>query len=196
MVPAAAAALVITASAAWAAEVYNMVPNPRYDRPCQQTDSDGGGGVCRTDNANWRVYRQNSLESTDKSRVHDVLREQYSPTDLAVHFPDSPVYTGDSETDLIYQEGSVSGSANGRTWCNDQAGDTHECDQQYARIEPGHYTYGLTCHESGHAVGLLHGYNADPQTSNTADILGCMKTPVNSDAKLRANQKENINSVY
>lgn len=81
------------------------------------------------------------------------------------------------------------------TWCNDAVG-TFQCDQQYIRIRGnGYYTSSLTCHETGHAVGLLHGDLASPKLGKTNKVLGCMTTPVQSEV-LGKNQIENINGRY
>ncbi|WP_326798564.1 hypothetical protein OG946_26870 [Streptomyces sp. NBC_01808] len=44
------------------------------------------------------------------------------------------------------------------------------------RIEPGRCSYGLVCHEAGHAVGPLHGEDADPPVSHThSELAGGME---------------------
>ncbi|TDD21591.1 hypothetical protein [Nonomuraea diastatica] len=190
-----ATALALITGTAWAAVFYNMVPNPNYDRVCTKGDKYGSGNVCRSDNAYWTVFRENSLESAEKTRVATVLKEQYGPTALEVHFVSNPVWTGDNETDLIFAEGDVPGSYEGMSWCDDPL-ELHTCDQHMVRIQPGSYSKGMICHEAGHAVGLLHGRNADPQVSNTHHQLGCMKTPVPSDAVLGSVNADHINAAY
>ncbi|MFI6288960.1 hypothetical protein ACIBCM_30160 [Streptomyces sp. NPDC051018] len=63
-------------------------------------------------------------------------------------------------------------------------------------IEHGYYGRGPICHETGHAVGLLHGNTACPRLSDTHPALGCMQMPPPWSASLGANNKENINRVY
>ncbi|MFJ1900394.1 hypothetical protein [Streptomyces sp. NPDC088115] len=138
------------------------------------------------------------LESEDRAIVSNMLASQYSPTDIAVHYDSSPMFSGGSETDIIYQEGSTNlpSSSDGVTWCN-EAADNRRCDQQYIRIRrAGSYTPGVSCHETGHAVGLTHGNKASPALSNTDTRIGCMQTPTNYGTTLGANNKENINATY
>ena len=190
------------AGVAWAVNVNNMVGNANYDHACDEGGPDGGGRVCRTDNAGVSYYMDSvgdfELETVDRDSVRYVMANDYNPTDLNVSYDSSPAFSGDAETDIIYQEGTVSGSADGRTWCNDDSpAPKYECDQQYVRIEgAGSYTHGLTCHETGHAVGLLHGANSNPTTSQTDSDLGCMRTPVGASASLGSNQRTRINNTY
>ncbi|MEO3806028.1 hypothetical protein [Nonomuraea sp. B1E8] len=189
------AVLVVTTSTASAAKIQNIVPNSNYNSICVKGDKYGSGNVCQTDNTYWTIFRENTLESIDKERVKTVLQEQFGPTDLEVHFPSDPVWTGDNETDLIFAEGDVPGDNEGITWCDDPM-QMYACDQHMVRIQSGHYTYGLICHEAGHAVGLLHGQNAWPQVGNQHHQLGCMKKTPPYDAVLGSVNKDNINGVY
>lgn len=173
----------------------NLTPTSNYTFFCDK-GGESSGTVCRTDNSGWTFYRQGSLESSDKAVVWNILFDEFEPTDLNVTHDPTPSYSGGSETDLIYKESSVPGSNEGITWCNDPSG-TYKCDQHYVDIQPGHYSEGLTCHESGHAVGLLHGDDASPSRSRTATILGCMRRPVPSGSGwLGKNQRDNINGFY
>ncbi|MGQ0845246.1 MAG: hypothetical protein ACT4QF_14050 [Sporichthyaceae bacterium] len=61
--------------------------------------------------------------------------------------------------------------------------------------------YGLTCHETGHAVGLVHGedaYDLDAggTIGNQDSRLGCMMQTVPVNARLGTNQEQNINEAY
>ncbi|WP_402372975.1 hypothetical protein [Isoptericola rhizosphaerae] len=107
-----------------------------------------------------------------------------------------PVYSGSGETDIIYKESSLPNGLIGATWCNAPVANSHRCDQQYVDILPGNYQKKVICHESGHAVGLLHGSEASPKLSRGDDRLGCMQTPVPDGAPLGQNQKDNINANY
>jgi len=69
----------------------------------------------------------------------------------------------------------------GRTWCDDAVGGTDLCDQHYVRFDDDVDTIGrhTICHETGHAVGLTHGAEADPvQRSDNPSLMGCMSTAV------------------
>ena len=63
-----------------------------------------------------------------------MLDAQYRPTDLAFYYDTIPVFSGSAEADTIWQEGAVSGSADGRTWCDDPVGQW-QCDQHCIRID-------------------------------------------------------------
>lgn len=133
---------------------------------------------CQTDNAAFTIYFQNSVTSTQKSITKGRLNSQYNPTDLNVSYLASPVYTGPSETDIIYQTNATgfSGSTIGRTWCDD-AVTSVKCDQHYVRFRGTTFNAELACHETGHAVGLTHGREASPKVAQDATVLGCMETP-------------------
>lgn len=206
----AAACLLIATDVAWAAPVTdNIVPIGGFGAPFCMNDPDGGDGSvdCLTDNADVYFYMDSSgefeLEARDKNIVNSALRSEYGPTDLAITYDYSPVFSGSAETDIIYQEGSknIDSDAIGVSWCNDSSGgdgtySVWECDQQYVRIR-GNDTIDLAvaCHESGHAVGLTHGSDADPKVSNSNSVLGCMTTPSNY-TTLGSSNASNINFVY
>ncbi|GAA2690424.1 hypothetical protein GCM10010400_64480 [Streptomyces aculeolatus] len=199
----AAAFLFMVTAVAWGAATDNMWPTANQGGICRD-DPDGGDGVlsCQTDNEALYYYMDSSgtyeLESPDRTTVSNMLRDEYAPTDLARHYDSNPQFSGTSETDIIYQEGSTNlpSSSDGVTWCNDAA-DNRRCDQQYIRIRGnGNYTPGLSCHETGHAVGLTHGRQASPLLSNDDSRLGCLRTPTRFDAVLKANNRENINATY
>lgn len=192
----------IGATVAWAAIVTdNMFPT-RYAQGICRDDPEGGDGriTCRTDNATLTYYMDSKnpgkLEADDKADVRKSMKYDFNPTDLKVKEHKSPVLKGSAETDIIYQESSskLPRNADGVTWCNDAASST-KCDQQYVRIRP-QYTRGMACHETGHAVGLLHGDQAYPKKSKKDKALGCMKTPVGSNQNLGSNNKGNINRTY
>lgn len=194
------AGLLVATGVAWAAATDNLVPTNNYNVACQN-GSVGDASVCRTDNAQVSYYMDSggsdALEAGDKAIVRDMLSAQYSPTDLAISYDSTPTWSGSAETDIYYAEATVPGSDQGFTWCNDNSPGGYLCDQQYIRIEGGGlYTPGLSCHETGHAVGLLHGANASPRLSNTNSALGCMKKPVGYSDPLGSSNKENINGAY
>lgn len=181
------------ADAEAARAVDNMIPTSHYDVPCRK------GILCQTDNATLTYYMDsggsNALESDDKATVRDVLNSQYAPTDLSVSYDSTPSWSGDAETDIYYSEGTVSGSDNGFTYCENPASGVYKCDQQYVKIEPGHWSSGLVCHETGHAVGFVHGEDASPVVGMQDSRLGCMKKSVGSEG-LGSNQVRNINNTY
>lgn len=136
------------------------------------------------------------LEASDKAMVDEVIDDEYRPTHLVMHYDSNPTFSGSGETDWYYQEQTVSGDAEGRAVCNDPDWWTHECDQHYITIEPGHWTHGLTCHESGHAAGLVHGDRASPEVGLQDSVLGCMRKSTTSGMTLGSNQIDRINANY
>jgi hypothetical protein len=162
---------------------------------------DGGmadGLYCNTDNSSLYYYEQGSVGSAEYE-VDTTLFNSYDGTDLNVTYTSNPVYSGDAETDIIYQVSTsgFSGNAIGQTWCEDAAGGS-KCDQEYVRFRTvGYVDRELACHETGHAVGLTHGADAYPSESNTASELGCMETPDNgSRPYIESHNVSEINSVY
>ena len=177
-----------------AGSIDNMMPTAHYDPPCRK------GIVCQTDNATLTYYMDsggdNKLEDNDKQMVRNVMSGEYNPTDLSVSYDSSPSWSGDAETDIYYSEGTVSGSDEGFTYCENPGGSgIYKCDQQYVKIEPGHWGYGLTCHETGHAVGLVHGDRSAPTVGMQDSRLGCMKKNTSTEG-LGDNQRRNINATY
>lgn len=182
-----------------AAAIDNIVPTSNYYVGCLRGEANGT--VCQTDNATLTYYMDSGgtdqLEAEDKNIVRAMLASEYSPTDLAVSYDSTPSWSGSAETDIYYSEGAVPGSDEGITFCNDNSPGNYKCDQQYVRIEGGgYYTPGLSCHETGHAVGLLHGNLSYPAVPMQDSRLGCMKKSVSYSEGLGANQKTNINTVY
>ncbi|HEY1094653.1 MAG TPA: hypothetical protein VGE61_08105 [Glycomyces sp.] len=194
--------IAVTAGAAWAAFTDNIYPTTYQNGPCRDESGPDGRVTCLTDNATLTYYMDsggtNELEGEDRRVVIDVMSDIYNPTDLSVSLDTSPEFSGSSETDIVYEESGIgvpSGS-DGVTFCNDAVSDLR-CDQQYIRIlGGGHYVQGLTCHETGHAVGLQHGNKSDPLVANTDERLGCMETPTSSGETLQDNQIDNINGTY
>jgi hypothetical protein len=138
------------------------------------------------------------LESPDRSSVNYFIDREFRPTSLAFHHDSSPVFSGSGETDIVHQEGSagVSDDKEGITWFDAAGGDGYDCDQQYIRIRGhGWYSTSVTCHETGHAVGLPHGSRSSPRLSNTDDDLGCMTTPAQT-GDLGFDNTQNINATY
>jgi hypothetical protein len=192
----------VTAGVAWAAYTDNMFPTQNQLGSCRSESGPDGNISCQTDNSALNYYTDasgtNALEAGDKSVVVNVLQNIYGPTDLTVSFDSTPAFSGSAETDIVFEESAVglSSSTAGATFCNNAA-DTLACDQQYVRIRGGgYYTTGVTCHETGHAVGLLHGAQAAPKKANNDEALGCMETPTDSFEVLDANNISNINSTY
>jgi hypothetical protein len=189
----AATAALVAAAAAVASHVDSMYPTANYNPSC--TDGSMGSTFCQTDNATLTVYRQASLTSTGKSNIAYVLNNEYNVTDLNVSYPSTPSYSGDAETDIIYQQRSdVPSNLDGIAWCNDAVTST-KCDQHYNAFRSSSPGRAISCHETGHAVGLTHGANASPSISQTDPSLACMQTPTPT-GDLGAHNTNLINATY
>ena len=191
-----------TATAAWADDVDNLVPTVNYGPTCYNQTISSSHVVCQTDNAAITVYMEASVSANMRSRVRDALDNSYNPINsISITYASSEVTEGSAETDIVYQQGTIpSSGAVGITWCDDAVDATaYKCDQAYIRfINDSFYEHRmLTCHETGHAIGLTHGNRAYPTVSNTDSVLGCMRDPYDADAyTLGANNVRNINSAY
>ncbi|MCW5254690.1 hypothetical protein IBX28_30120 [Streptomyces sp. SHP 1-2] len=174
-----------------------MYPTANFSRNCYD-GSLSNGTFCQTDNATLTVYRQSSLTSGEKNAISSALTSYYGPTDLAVSIKSSGVYTGSSETDIIYQAGALPKTTIGVAWCDD-AVTSRKCDQHYVRFNDNTSSIGPinkadTCHETGHAVGLTHGPQASPKLGLYDDRLGCMS--YNDVYGLGSTNVQNINATY
>jgi hypothetical protein len=178
-----------------------LAPTETYDVRCTEGEP-GTGSVCRTDNSTvtWHLVTTGelALEPADRDTVTAGLSQNYDgPTDLDFSYADTPSYTGETETDFVYEEGSLPDGYVGYTWCDDSGRD-YTCDQTYIRIVDDAFTPGLVCHETGHAVGLVHGARTTSQYGDQDLVhLGCMvKNGVPATATLRPTQIADIDSVY
>lgn len=185
----------IMMASAFAAVTDNMYPTLYYSIQCSDNSLDSRD-FCQTDNASLSVWFQASIGTSTETITRNSLNGSFNPTSLNVSYPSSPNYSGSSETDIIYQQSSdgFSGTSGGFTWCND-AVNAEQCDQHYVRY---HYTSidrQLACHETGHAVGLVHGTYSNPIVGRDDPILGCMTYLPNEDF-LKDNNIDNINDTY
>ncbi|KAA1420029.1 hypothetical protein FE697_019305 [Mumia zhuanghuii] len=160
---------------------------------------------CQTDNSALTYYMDSGgeyeLEAPDRADVQTAM-SQYNATDLSVSYDASPTFSGSAETDVVYQEGSTGMSAGtiGMTWCNDPSDNyAYRCDQQYVRIRGnGNITPISAGHETGHAVGLLHGPFAYPSQTVCASVMGIMRSAAtcSDSAALGSTVIANINAIY
>lgn len=134
---------------------------------------------CRTDNSGLTWHVESSLlGTTGHTNIAHQLNNEFASTDITVSYTVNPVYTGGSETDIIYQQGAVSGGG-AVTWCND-AVNSEMCDQHYVRFRSTTFGRGLACHETGHAIGLTHGTEAYPAQPDNSAELYCMRLPASA----------------
>ncbi|MET8515058.1 hypothetical protein [Streptomyces sp. NPDC005077] len=178
-----------------------ILPTDNYDPWCAAGQI--SGTVCQTDNADVYYYMDSleeyELEQVDRDVVVAMFTNQYSPTHLVRHYDDSPIFEGDSETDHVWQEGSTGFDDDivGMAWRNDSISFSYRCDQHYIHIRGnGYIDPSTTCHEMGHAVGLLHGNRTSPARGmDDHAALGCMVAN-DYEAQLGSNNINGINSVY
>ena len=192
---------------AYAAYVDNRVGNARYRHDCSDSSQASPHYVCRTDNGavSWWIEGR-PIDTTgspsdtpvelaiNQSTVYDFN----NPTDLSMAYDTTPKTSGSGETDIVYRSrpGDFVTSDDGYTFCDDAAAG-NECDQQYVNFRYTSTTRALVCHETGHAVGLLHGENSDPKVSNRDDRLGCMRKPIySSEYGLGGNSISSVNNMY
>lgn len=185
--------LLVVAGAAQAHHGYDSIrPTGNYAAACATSN------FCQTDNTSFTYFSQASLNSTSKTQVTATLNNQFDPTDLNVSLESPAVYTGGSETDTIYQidPNAMPVGVSGVTWCDDPI-DSSKCDQHYVAFYSDFWAQNITCHESGHSVGLTHGAQASPALSNTDSSLACMKTADNYNSNgLGTHNVSQINGQY
>jgi hypothetical protein len=171
-------------------EVDIMYPSTTIPEQCSDSGMwDGGWNACLTDNAGLYFCFDSTYQPATaamKTAVRNTMSYSYTTTDLNT-YEEGCVYTGTGETDIVYQElATLPGSAVGFTWCDD-ATSSLRCDQHYITLKQASLAgylpdkaWGLACHETGHAVGFLHGGNSDPVVDGNSNIIGCMGNwPVN-----------------
>lgn len=179
-----------------------IVPTGTYYPTCKTGAS---GTVCLSDNSFATFYITKSgprgLESADRKVVRRVMNQQFGTTRLDVKRHTVLIATGQAETDIVSEEhrAGIPAGADGIAYCDDAVDRTpFRCDQQYVRIRGrGYYTPGLTCHEAGHAFGMVHPTLAYPViVGGNTSKLGCAKKTVPVSATLSALERENLNYVY
>lgn len=149
-----------TAAAAAALSFDNMYQTGNTDWDCWDGERDNGL-YCRTDNATVTAFREPGMTSVGDRQIAQVGNGEYqAKTQLVFDFRSSGVYSGSGETDIIYDHHEYSGNVRGATWCNDATSD-HECDQHYVEFDDKDPLVHTICHETGHAVGLTHGREAE-----------------------------------
>lgn len=180
--------------------VDSMYPTTNTSWSCTSSTAPGNY-FCQTDNSSLTFGSESSLTGAQKTFVANVVFAQYDPTDLNASEHTSIVYSGGSETDIVYQTGSLPAGYAGVAWCDDSSPGGKKCDQHYVRmlssvISATNINSGVTCHETGHAVGLTHGDNASPTVAITDNNLECMKSMPGTTGTLGAHNINQINGTY
>lgn len=169
----------------------NMFKTANYGTNCSTST------YCQSDNSSLTFFREASLTTTAKSNIWSVVFGKYDPTDLSASHESPPVYTGASETDLVYQvDGSIYPSQ-ARTVCDDPIDGT-KCDQFYVKFGNDFWSEQIViaCHETGHGVGFVHGQFASPIKSNTDPSLECSADGSGASYVVGTHMVPLINSTY
>lgn len=191
-----ACVLMMTTLSACGLGIDNMYKTSNANWDCWD-GSYQNGLFCQTDNGSL-TYGLTSGTSTQHAYLRSMLEAQFEPTDLGVSEQDPVVYSGSSETDIVYQIGAtLPPGAGGITWCDDAVSDT-KCDQHYVRLASDrvHGNASTPCHETAHAVGLTHGGVAEPAVSDSDAGLACLRTPGTTDSTLGTHNQGQINGTY
>lgn len=170
---------------------------------------------CQTDGYVTSAYPQPLFRM--ETAVRRTLLNSYDLTDLYVYVPRIASTTGPTETDIMYgYDESQAPGVGGYTFCDDANLPGPRCDQHYILFDGGNICgvvdclppvhdgdgidwdglRAIACHETGHAVGLTHGVNADPEQSNSASALSCMRTGGVPPWRLGNHNVGQINHVY
>lgn len=198
------ALVLLGATTAFADHFDSIFPSANYQGGFANCDV---GELCLADNSTHTVFTGN-LGTKMRTATHNTLDYSWDTTNIDVVYHSAPVYTGSSETDLIYEYNNALGSTTwGTTFCDDDGG-AGKCDQFYIqyhgdKICPGiecddaSFLQSIACHETGHTFGLLHGSNSAPNQSDTEGTLRCMRTkPVPDDPTVGAHNVSQINTQY
>jgi len=153
----------------------NLVPNRRIGYSCFSGNI-GNFTACSQDNTDLEWGVQAGFSPNEMSNLFSVQGE-IDGTDFRTTRTNSITYSGDYETDIVYTHHSFGGTTIGATWCEDSVNGS-KCDQWYVAFKDTlEADMNLACHESGHALGLLHGNDASPAVPLTDSRLGCMVWP-------------------
>ncbi len=180
----------------------SLIPTGSFDNPCANTTSTSTNQQpCQTDNGGISVFMQTTVSTHMKGRIRESLDKNYDPiAELSITYVSAPVYSGSGETDIIYQQADLPGTLLGFYWCNDAVnGSTYKCDQGYVRFTTTvqYERWALVCHETGHALGLMHGSESSPVTNNSSSKLGCLRTPFDEEYRsLGPNNVTQLKDTY
>lgn len=183
----------------------NMSPTLTAPAECAN-----GPNICRTDGLSVEAYVLN-LGPVMRERTEFTLDASYHTTDLNVSYASSSSvsYSGCCETDIIYNTTANSAmpiqNVAGVAVCDDSVSST-VCDQFYIHYQQENvndnltdlvYLRKLACHETGHAVGLVHGQQSYPIVSNTTHTqISCMVTGYSTAQLLGVHNQSAINLQY
>lgn len=212
--------LIVACQSTGLPDVDNIRPTANYDNGRTSCIANGIPALaeyCLQDNYSVVAY-VNDVSSTGLRNAILATLDDLEASDLAVSVTNNPEYAAhnNAETDIIYRIDNNMNIAAGLAFCEDED-DGNRCDQHYVIFDQGEYCAGLspancadpdqiqriTCHETGHTVGLTHGDDASPSAGLLDTRLGCLKTPIGSGQNylavprfLEQMNKRNINHAY
>lgn len=173
----------------------SMFKTPNANWNCSDWGSSPNGSFCQNDNSDVTYCIESSLSGASTT-INSVLSNEFAPTDLTVTYDSTCDYSGGSETDIVFQYlSSLPGNADGYAWCDDSNNST-QCDQHYNAFRHTSPWYSLVCHEIGHAIGLTHGPQADPQQADATADLGCMGNAAFYQNFLGSHNASQIDATY
>ena len=172
----------------------NMYPTANTPWRCQSSRPPRAV-FCQTDKSWLSVAADRTISRADAAVIIRTLG-QLQGTHLKV-YGERAVTTGPIRTDIVYQRRRLFPSqVLGETWCT-HAASAIRCDQHVVRFQAGiPLRPSVVCHETGHAVGLTHGHEAEPRVPNDDPALGCMRTPDSGDGTYGAHNLAEINHTY
>lgn len=190
------AVILVTPAAANTFDSMFKTSNTSSDCTDLGDDTPSVGRFCQTDNSSLTYYTDSSLTYTGAARVVSRMNNVYAPTNLSVTRHTTAIYTGSSETDIIFlYRDDLPGGTFGRAWCDD-AVSSLKCDQHYAAFSNTTPPTSTICHEAGHSIGLTHGAEAYPVQAQDSADLGCMKKPSTGTITLPSNITDQIDDTY
>lgn len=167
----------------------NMYPTSTMNNPpCTGSYGWSGGENCQTQNSlvtTSVITYVGGLSTTTRDLIHSWNEYHYGPTDLAF-IPrlaaDEWEGVGDY-TDIIFEHNSAIFPYSGYTWCAFAVSAT-SCDTHFVAFSSTAPSANVICHETGHALGLLHGVESAPAFWNDDSRLGCLVAPVPAGSSL------------
>jgi hypothetical protein len=154
-----------------------LVATANYTKICNVGSGGVGtthGEVCKQADSAVDYYLSTSLSSASRGIVIDRINTQFNPTDLDFTL----VSSFNQSTDDLYLVEPIDSQYTGYTYCAKVVyTSNHVCDSTHVAFPTGTSVGSHdACHETGHVVGLVHGKQASPSVSDTADTIGCMYT--------------------
>lgn len=176
----------------------NMYPTQNLSRSCQFDVA-----PCRTETRLYDFYLHSSLPSTFKGGARSAM-DNMDNTDM-ITYELTYAQMDPDEVDGYIIVTQLGNTLAGRASCARADPNRPSVCRSYrlyiddvASTSDWAYAKALTCHESGHSIGLTHGDSAYPAVSRTHPDLACMRTPATREERYidRGTQDDQINATY